>query len=456
MNYFYDEQLRRYLLQFLRVFSDINIRTAPDDNGVSIQKRVPVIYGDMSRQVASIINGNNQNTVIPVPIMAGYITGLDLAPDYRVDTQGVKVSNVTELATDANGSYINKPGNRYTVEAYMPVPYKLTTRLDILTSNTDNKLQILEQILVLFNPSIQLEQNQNPLDWSRIFELELKETQWSNRTIPVGTSTDYDISSLIFQMIVYINPPAKVKKQKIINTIISNIYTDSFSDIKSTTDFFNVTPGTVKEQLCVTPGNYGLRVIDNKLTLLNTYGDVSSDSWDKLLNIYGSVEQNVTTVKLIQGNIDNPDIEIIGYIEPSSTNTTTFTPIDETLPSATIPPINRIIDPSKMFPGNKLPEAQIGQRYMVLNSLTKGEEPAIKNSYPWGNSFVAYDSDIIEYTGTQWVVTFNARVTNNSPVYVRNLYDKELYKFKDREWQYGYAGDYKAGYWRVDNICSIS
>ena len=453
MDYFYDGQIRRYLLQFIRAFSEIYTRSAPDKNGVTIQRRVPVVYGDMSRQVAAIIAGGNQNTIVPVPIMAAYITGMELAADYRVDTRFVKTANVVERGVDASGNYTDKPGNRYTVESYMPVPYRLKTRLDILTSNTDNKLQILEQILVLFNPSVQLEQNQNPLDWSRIFELELKDVQWSNRTIPVGTDTQYDQASLIFEMIVLINPPAKVKRQKLIGNIITNL--SRVPDLTGIVDANDIGSGQQKEQIVVTPGNYKLHISDGQAKLLGMYGDTTNMTWNKLINTYGKVEQNVTMLRIFEGDIDHPSLDILAYIDGSDSDTIPFVPVDATVPSGTIPPIDRIIDPAVMYPGKILPAAQIGQRYMVLSSLTDGEEPAIKNSYVWGNSFIAYDSDIIEYDGTNWNVVFSAIQQSDTDItYVNNLYDHELYKYQNRQWQYGYAGTYEAGYWRIENVCS--
>ena len=45
----------------------------------------------------------------------------------------------------------------------LPVPYNLTMQL--MSGLIEiQKLQILEQILVLFNPSIQLQQTSNPLN----------------------------------------------------------------------------------------------------------------------------------------------------------------------------------------------------------------------------------------------------------------------------------------------------
>ena len=38
----------------------------------------------------------------------------------------------------------------------MPVPYNLTMQVDIWTSNSDQKFQLLEQILTLYNPSVDI------------------------------------------------------------------------------------------------------------------------------------------------------------------------------------------------------------------------------------------------------------------------------------------------------------
>jgi hypothetical protein len=38
-------------------------------------------------------------------------------------------------------------------------------QVDIWSTNEEMKLQILEQILVLFNPAIDFQKNENPFDW---------------------------------------------------------------------------------------------------------------------------------------------------------------------------------------------------------------------------------------------------------------------------------------------------
>ena len=54
MQYFYDEQLRRYIQQFIRLFGGFSCKMGRDDNGLEIFQRVPVRYGDMNRMAAAI------------------------------------------------------------------------------------------------------------------------------------------------------------------------------------------------------------------------------------------------------------------------------------------------------------------------------------------------------------------------------------------------------------------
>jgi hypothetical protein len=68
MQWFYDGQIRRYLAQTIRVLSNFTVKY-----GDGTLVRVPVMYGDQDRQVASIIRSNSENKVNSVPRIAVYI-----------------------------------------------------------------------------------------------------------------------------------------------------------------------------------------------------------------------------------------------------------------------------------------------------------------------------------------------------------------------------------------------
>src|ERR1035437_6649906 len=175
MDFWYDAQIRRYLLVFMRIFSDIKVRNGPDANGLYTIQRVPIMYRDPSSMVAQLIKGASENTMLPSPMFSAYIDGIKLADKRRMNPQFVGKSSVMEREFDSlTQTYGTGPGIRQDVERYMPVAYDFTFKLDTWTTNVTTKLQILEQIQMIFNPSIQLQQNSNTLDWTSIFEVWLE------------------------------------------------------------------------------------------------------------------------------------------------------------------------------------------------------------------------------------------------------------------------------------------
>ena len=80
--YFYDGQIRRFLLQFARIFSNFDVEYGANEAGqgpgstVDTLVRVPVRYGDASRQAQTIIQNNSANDMPSTPLMTFYITDL--------------------------------------------------------------------------------------------------------------------------------------------------------------------------------------------------------------------------------------------------------------------------------------------------------------------------------------------------------------------------------------------
>jgi hypothetical protein len=227
MQHFYDQQIRRYLTQMIRMFSGFSYK---DGKGNLVQ--VPVMYGDLTRQVGSILRDNSENKIPSAPRMAVYVTGLELDTSRLSDSSYVNKLNIRERAVDDAGvEYLRKEGKNYTVERLMPTPYTLTVNLDIWSTNTDQKLQIMEQILMLFNPSLEIQTTDNYIDWTSLSVVNLDNVSWSSRSIPTGTESEIDVASLTFQTPIFISPPAKVKKLGVITNIITAIFNDNGLEI---------------------------------------------------------------------------------------------------------------------------------------------------------------------------------------------------------------------------------
>lgn len=225
MQYWFYGQLRRYREQIIRVFNSFYIDEGVDALGNQQLKKVPCRYGDASRLAASIIRANSENKILSTPFISVYMTGLNMAADRRQDPTFVGKLAVNERAYDSeNQHYTGEIGPKYNVERYMPIPYDMTWQADIWTSNTNQKEQLAEQILVLFNPGIDFQTSVNPVDWTAINLMEMQDSiNWSSRTIPVGTDNPIDVLSLSFKVPGWLNPPAKVTRQAIIQQIVTNI-----------------------------------------------------------------------------------------------------------------------------------------------------------------------------------------------------------------------------------------
>ena len=69
MQHFYDGQIRRYITQLIRLLSNFSYK-----DGDGALRQVPVMYGNITRQVAHIIRDNSENKLPSVPRMAAYVT----------------------------------------------------------------------------------------------------------------------------------------------------------------------------------------------------------------------------------------------------------------------------------------------------------------------------------------------------------------------------------------------
>ena len=223
MQHFYDGQVRRYVTQIMRVFGTFRYK-----DGKGNLTTVPVTYGDLTRQVGSILRDNSENKIPSAPRMAVYITGLEMDTTRISDSSYVNKLNIRERAFDANNNeYLNKEGKNYTVERLMPTPYTLSVSVDLWTTNTDQKLQILEQILMLFNPSLEIQTTDNYIDWTSISVLNIENINFSSRSIPTGTESEIDVATIGLQAPIFISPPAKVKKLGVITNIITAVFADT-------------------------------------------------------------------------------------------------------------------------------------------------------------------------------------------------------------------------------------
>lgn len=203
--YHYDNQMRSYIVQFMAVFAGLKVSVGENDfEKQSNLIDVPIRYGSIDRVVAAIKADNTQNKPIRLPTMAAYLAGIQMAPEAR---KGV---NVVERRTYLqNGRAF--PNDLKVIEREQPIPYTAIFNLSIMTSNSDQHYQILEQILTLFNPILQIQTSDEVLDWKRITTVELTDVGLEEN-YPMGTDNRVIQTTLSFVVPIYLAPPTVINK----------------------------------------------------------------------------------------------------------------------------------------------------------------------------------------------------------------------------------------------------
>ena len=453
-SYFYSGQIRRFLQQFVRLLSNFQVELGKDSNGSVSLLRVPIYYGDSSRQAATILRNNSENSLASVPAMSVYISGLRYDQRRLQEPFHVSKLHLREREVDENGEFTSKQGDLITVERLMPVPYQLTLKCDIWTSNTEQKLQLLEQIAILFNPSLEIQSTDNFVDWTSLSYITLTDTNFTSRTIPAGPEDTIDIATLTFDLPIWISAPSKVKKMGVIHKFIASIW-DSEGSINREEGTFDLENSTLMARRIYTPIDCNIIYLGNTLQLFRSSQqaaytpDNSIDGelfdWNLLLKRYGTLANGISEIRLEQNGIN-----IIGTVayHPSDTSLLLFTPIVDTLPANNLSPINAIINPETVTVDSTLLNPAVGTRFMILSSI--GSEDSTDGAPLWSRpgfpKLIARANDIIEFDGAYWFLAFDSSA-DTSVKYLTNLRTNTQYKWKDNQWTKSVEGRYGAGAW---------
>lgn len=451
--FFYSGQIRRFVNQFIRMFSNFQVEFGRDRDGNTSLLRVPVIYGDMDRQAAQILRNNSENALNHVPAMAAYISNLTYDRERVQEPYHVSKVHLRERMYDpTTGNYTTNQQDSITVERLMPVPYKLEMKLDIWTSNINQKLQLMEQIFTLFNPALEIQNTDNYLDWTSLSMVTLTNQTFTSRTVPAGAEETIDVSSLTFEMPIWLSSPAKVKKLGVIQKIIASIY-DPKGDIDDSV--FN--DGNLVSRQYITPLQYGVVLVDNYLILVKQSeiatddGKIGTrDSWPALIDVYGRLNVGQSQIRL---EIDEFGTEVIGTIEynPVDTSLLVYNIVNDTIPGNTQAPINAVIDPMTINPDDTtITQPSAGTRYLILNDVGSADDNEIAPAWQGQNDLelVARKNDIIEYNGVNWWVSFNSNQITSTE-YVTNLNTAIQYRWDGTQWIKSIQGHYPAGRWTL-------
>lgn len=227
-NYYNQRQIRKYLVQFMAIFSGVQVNVGKNDfNSESNLIRVPVVHGSKDRVVAHIMARNSPNVPIKLPTISVRFTDMELPTDRL---SGTRTTN-THTTFPRGGVF---PDDLKTVQKLKALPWRLRGEVNILTSNLDHQYQIVEQIALLFDPDLLVYTSDDPDDWTSIHKVMLISVD-NEENYPPGSERRILSVNMGFQIEAWLSAPVNVLDNIItkLRVRIQNVDDgDSFAEIK--------------------------------------------------------------------------------------------------------------------------------------------------------------------------------------------------------------------------------
>ena len=148
---FYHETMRKVVVAFGTIFNNINIVRTNSSGAVTQSMKVPLAYGPKQKFLTRLREDPNLNkkVALTLPRIGFEISGIAYDPSRKLNSiQKFKKTNNSDSGTTMSSQF-------------MPVPYNMDFELVVMAKQSDDALQIVEQILPFFQPDYTITLNDN-------------------------------------------------------------------------------------------------------------------------------------------------------------------------------------------------------------------------------------------------------------------------------------------------------
>ena len=142
---FYHETIRKIIVAFGTTFNNIQLVRKDNDGDIVQSMKVPLAYGPQQKFLVRLNEDADlsKQVAITLPRIGFEIQNLSYDPTRKLN----RVQKFKKVKT----------GKSNTLESqFMPVPYNLSVQLYVMAKQSDDALQIVEQILPFFQPDYTL------------------------------------------------------------------------------------------------------------------------------------------------------------------------------------------------------------------------------------------------------------------------------------------------------------
>jgi hypothetical protein len=231
---FYHETMRKVVVAFGTMFNNINI-VRTNSSGVTVQSmKVPLAYGPKQKFLTRLREDPTltKKVALTLPRIGFEIAGITYDQSRKLNS--IQKLKKTNSSTD---------GKSLSAQ-YMPVPYNMDFEMVIMAKNSDDALQIVEQILPFFQPDYTITLNDNTaMGTTRDVPIILNSVTYADEYD--GSFEDRRVLTytLSFTSKFYLYGP--VTDQKVIKRVQVDQYTDVQVNAPKREQRYSVTPNPV-------------------------------------------------------------------------------------------------------------------------------------------------------------------------------------------------------------------
>jgi hypothetical protein len=227
---FYHETIRKVVVAFGTIFNDIHLVRKDNDGTITQSMKVPLAYGPREKFLARLREDADltKQVAVTLPRIGFEISGMSYDP-------GRKLNRVQQFKK-VKGAKSNQLDTQY-----MPVPYNVEFSLYIMAKQSDDALQIVEQILPYFQPDYTITLNDNTdMGIKRDVPVVLGSVNYQDTYEGDFTSRQTLIYTLAFTAKFYLYGP--VTSSKVIKTVQADQFTDMPDKSPKRSQRYTVTP----------------------------------------------------------------------------------------------------------------------------------------------------------------------------------------------------------------------
>lgn len=204
--YWYDSQFVKFLIQFMAIFDGMKVKIGKNDfNSQSDFIYVPIRRGGADRIVNSILaQGAGGNVPLRLPLFSAEIVQIEKNMGRQKGREHIQ----RDTYLPVGGAW---PDDIKVVTKKTPVPYTLYFDLSLYTSNDEQRFQIIEQILSVFDPDIDFQITDDAHKWNKLSALMFDGINFES-SYPSGVDQKIIVTSFNFSTVVYLQTPIEYKK----------------------------------------------------------------------------------------------------------------------------------------------------------------------------------------------------------------------------------------------------